>query len=149
MEWEYLSIPKLQRSNRWSLGMDKWFHPTLYNGCDYLSMLGLKLIHVSKRGLRKTHFEFAKYTSSNIVFPHFNFKNSIILTIADACRYTYTPCFTCSTFSANWNLRQYISDIYRHRSWASLVRVMACGLIGGKPLPEPMLTYCQLDPQKT
>ena len=27
-------------------------HPTLYNGCDYLSMLGLKLIHVSKRGPR-------------------------------------------------------------------------------------------------
>ena len=30
--------------------MDKWFHPTLYNGCNYLSMLGLKLNHVSKRG---------------------------------------------------------------------------------------------------
>ena len=29
-----------------------WFHPTLYDGCrdNYLSMLGLKLIHVSKRG---------------------------------------------------------------------------------------------------
>ena len=25
------------------------FHPTLYNGCNYLTMLGLKLIHVSKR----------------------------------------------------------------------------------------------------
>ena len=31
------------------LGMDKLFHPTLYNGCNYLSMLGFKLIHVSKR----------------------------------------------------------------------------------------------------
>ena len=39
---------KLQRFNRWSLGMDKWFHPTLYWACDYLSMLGLKLNHVSK-----------------------------------------------------------------------------------------------------
>ena len=29
--------------------MDKWFHTTLYNGCNYLSMLGLKLIQVSKR----------------------------------------------------------------------------------------------------
>ena len=28
---------------------DKQFHPTLYNGCNYLSMLGLKLNHVSKR----------------------------------------------------------------------------------------------------
>ena len=30
--------------------MDKQFHPILYNGCNYLSMLGLKLNHVSKRG---------------------------------------------------------------------------------------------------
>ena len=37
----YLSIPKLQWCNRWSLGMDKQFHPTLYWTCDYLSMLGL------------------------------------------------------------------------------------------------------------
>ena len=30
--------------------MGKKFHPTLHNGCNYLSMLGLKLIHISKRG---------------------------------------------------------------------------------------------------
>ena len=29
--------------------MDKWFYPTFYCACDYLSMLGLKLNHVSKR----------------------------------------------------------------------------------------------------
>ena len=50
MGWNYLSIPKLQRLHRWSLGMDKKFHPMHYNGCDYLSMLGLKLNHVIKRG---------------------------------------------------------------------------------------------------
>ena len=50
MRWNYLSIPKLQRLHRWSLGMDKQFHPIHYNGCNYLSMLGLKLNHVSKRG---------------------------------------------------------------------------------------------------
>ena len=32
-----------------SLGMDKYLHPTLYNGCTYLSMLGLMLNHVCKR----------------------------------------------------------------------------------------------------
>ena len=32
--------------------MNKWLHPTLYNGCNYLSMLGLKLNHVSKSGPR-------------------------------------------------------------------------------------------------
>ena len=29
---------------------------------------------------------------------------------------------------------------------SSLVHAMACRLFGAKPLPEPMLTYCQLDP---
>ena len=28
---------------------------------------------------------------------------------------------------------------------SSLVQIMACRLFGTKPLPEPMLTYCQLD----
>ena len=50
MGWNYLSIPKLQRCNRWSSGMDKKFSPTLCWTCDYLSMLGLKLTHVSKMG---------------------------------------------------------------------------------------------------
>ena len=50
MWWNYLYIPKLQRLHRCSLGMDKKFHLTLYNGCNYLSMLGLKLIHVSISG---------------------------------------------------------------------------------------------------
>ena len=30
--------------------MDNYFHPIVYNSCNYLSMLALKLIHVSKRG---------------------------------------------------------------------------------------------------
>ena len=34
------------------LGMDKYFHPTLYNGCKYLSIPELKLNYVSKRGPR-------------------------------------------------------------------------------------------------
>ena len=33
-----------------SLVIDMWFHPTRCNGRNYLSMLGLKLIHVSKKG---------------------------------------------------------------------------------------------------
>ena len=45
----YSSIPKHQRCNRCSLGMDKWFHHTFYNGCNYWPIMGLKLIHVSKR----------------------------------------------------------------------------------------------------
>ena len=49
MGWFYLSIPKLQRCKHWSFGIDKSFHHTLYNGCNYMSMFRLKLTHVSKR----------------------------------------------------------------------------------------------------
>ena len=45
---------KLQRFYRSSLGMDKLFHPSIYSTSHYLSGLGLKLIHVSKRGQRRT-----------------------------------------------------------------------------------------------
>ena len=36
------------------------------------------------------------------------------------------------------------------RQWTrtALVQVMTCRLFGAKSLPEPMLTYCQLNPQK-
>ena len=44
MGWNCLSIPKLQRWNRWSLGMDKQFHPALYRARNYLSILGIKFI---------------------------------------------------------------------------------------------------------
>ena len=50
MGWNYLSNPKLRRHSRWSLGMERYFNPTLYWVCDYLSILGFKLIHVSKSG---------------------------------------------------------------------------------------------------
>ena len=79
MGWNYLSIPKLQRLHRWSLGMDKLFHPTHYNGCNYLSMLGLKLIHVSKRGywchLYLTYIgaAYAHVRSRRIQFSNFTF----------------------------------------------------------------------------
>ena len=56
MGWNYLSIPnhKLQRLHRWSLGMDKEFRLTLHDICNYLSMLGLKLIHFSKSGPKRS-----------------------------------------------------------------------------------------------
>ena len=47
MGWNYSCIPKLHRFHR--LEMINRFHPTLYTGCHYLSMYGLKLIHVSER----------------------------------------------------------------------------------------------------
>ena len=32
----------------------------------------------------------------------------------------------------------------RQWTWSPLVKIMACHLFGAKPLPEPMLSYCQL-----
>ena len=41
------------------------------------------------------------------------------------------------------------SAAYMHRwTGSSLVQAMACRLFGTKPLPEPMLAYCQLDSQE-
>ena len=42
---------KLTQCYRWSSGMDKELLPTLNMGCNYLSMLWLKLIYISKNGL--------------------------------------------------------------------------------------------------
>ena len=46
-----LVMPKFQQCNRWSFEMDKKCHCIFHNGCYYLSVLGLNLIHVS-RGTR-------------------------------------------------------------------------------------------------
>ena len=47
----------------WGLGMDKKFHPTLYNWCNHLFMLGLK-IHIDKTGPRP---QLVKWTTISIL----------------------------------------------------------------------------------
>ena len=39
------------------------------------------------------------------------------------------------------------SEAYHMCQWAgsSLVKIVACGLLGDKPLPDPILNYCKLD----
>ena len=79
MEWNYLSIPKLQRCNRWSLEMDKWFQTTLHYGRNYLSMLGLKLNHVSKRGRRLSSYCWSTvFSSSSILWGHVFLRGHLI-----------------------------------------------------------------------
>ena len=49
--WDKFIYPFLNfNGHRWSLGKDELFQSTPYNWCNHLSMLGLKLIHVSERG---------------------------------------------------------------------------------------------------
>ena len=57
MQWNSLSIPKLQRLFCWSLSMNKQFHHTIYNESDNLSMLGLEAIHLKKQELLKELLE--------------------------------------------------------------------------------------------
>ena len=47
--------------------MDKLFHPIHYNVCNYLSMLGLKLNHVSKRGHRFV-FDVCRYSFAVVTY---------------------------------------------------------------------------------
>ena len=51
--WNEVIFPTLKRFYRYGLGIDKLFHSTHYNGCNYLSVLRLNLIHVSKGGYSK------------------------------------------------------------------------------------------------
>ena len=50
--------------HRWSLGMNRLFCPIIHDECNYVSMLGLKLIHVSIRGQAYFNFlmAYAVYT---------------------------------------------------------------------------------------
>ena len=41
---------QFRKLHRWNSGIDRLFHPTLNNGCNYISMLGLKLIRFNKMG---------------------------------------------------------------------------------------------------
>ena len=52
----YLSILKPQRPHRWRLGMDTYFHLTLYWTGDYFSMLGVKLNHDNRPGILTIKF---------------------------------------------------------------------------------------------
>ena len=58
------------------LGMNKKYHPTLYNGCNYFYMLGLKLIHARKLDTRAAYIRIqittAIYTiRTACIFAHF------------------------------------------------------------------------------
>ena len=45
-----LSIQKFQLRSHWCLGMDMYFHTTVYDRCNYLYMLELKLNRFSQMG---------------------------------------------------------------------------------------------------
>ena len=59
-----------QQLHHWSLGMDKWFQPALYNRSNYLFMLGLKLNHGSKMGPRRLFKNFVNLPMGILMHEH-------------------------------------------------------------------------------
>ena len=54
--WDEITYPFPNFNGyRWILGIAKWFHLTLYYGCNYLFVLILKLIHIVKDALHANH----------------------------------------------------------------------------------------------
>ena len=66
--------------------MDKLFHPTLYNWCDYLSLLGLKLMHVSKMGSWTKMVNIMLKTYSNA----FSWKVNSVFCMTKICSYWHS-----------------------------------------------------------
>ena len=74
--WDEITYPFLFRNG-------KVIHPTVYNGCNYLSMMGLKLNHVSKRGpswiSRACSISVIKSDTQRVNTTHFLLKQRITI----------------------------------------------------------------------
>ena len=86
----------LKWCSRWSLGMDKLFHPTLFWACNYLSMLGLKLNHVSKRG-------------------HSSDKTNEIQSFLTTCHYTVENYQRSTKLMITYNLPNWLSQCFTYK----------------------------------
>ena len=53
-----------------------------------------------------------------------------------------------TTYLTSFNSLRPGDSYVRHWTGSSLLQVMACRLFGAQPLPEVMLSYCQLDPKE-
>ena len=78
--------------------MDKTFHPTLFNGFNYLSMLGLKLNQVRKRGPRTF------YAKATLHLTHLSFlKQQQSHPMRDTCSERIFPELQSPMDSINWS----------------------------------------------
>ena len=74
----------------WSLRMDKRFHPALYQACDYLSLLGLKLNHVNEMD-RRFSLSIYTYISDQSVAPYHTILNDRINLRKSRCTFGVNP----------------------------------------------------------
>ena len=57
-------------------GTETQFYPTLYNGCDFLSIVWLNLIHISKKGQGRGKYELCftlMVNMSMFIFTSYNY----------------------------------------------------------------------------
>ena len=83
------------------------------------------------------------YTKVNFVEQHWNLLTKLQMSHTAS----HSTFIAASHADAGPDQRISPSAAYM-RLWTGpqLVQVMACRLFGAKPIPEPMLTFCQLDP---
>ena len=151
MGWDYLSIPRLQQCSRWSMGMDKYFHPTLYWTCDYLSMQRFKFIHVCKRSPSQVY-------SHHLSSLHWYWGNDIEILSTWLALCEINPRdnpHKCSVMqnvdiflvaSLNKLLKNLFSCWWFEMSWCSLHWIsLKCTLISEIPLQSLQLYLIKLD----
>ena len=94
-------MPKLQRLHRWSLGMAKLLHPTLYNRCDYLSTLGLKVIvELAQMDRRNpdycTSLNHWSYDGCDAIYAHCDSKGTLINQCVFTCILRHNRWWPCN-----------------------------------------------------
>ena len=104
-------FPNCKRCNRWSLGMDKQFHPRLYCAYDYLSMLRFKFIHITKwaQALSQTH-------DSSIPLSHVNMYHPV--RCGSIFKYVISKIqdSRIQTICSEWYLEQFLWHCYHQLS---------------------------------
>ena len=119
--------------HRWSLGMDKEFHPTLDNGCNHFSMLALKLTHVSKRGPRQSMVWDNTITFHPIT--HIRHRSRLSLYKSDLCLLKLLLCLASDRLDSQSEamLKNSYSQIW---IWTSHTSHYKNRVIGQFPLPH-------------
>ena len=73
------------------------------------------------------------------IWSHYHWNRNVIFDKIFITVYTQIRHFVNSDSPSATYMRQWTGS--------ALVQIMTCRLVGAKPLPEPMLVYCQLNPQ--
>ena len=103
--------------------MDKYLHPSLYDGCYYLSILGFKLIHDSERGPR----------SFTYLMVHCIALWSLLITTAVISLDTLVTADNKAVFAhttLGWPLKAEVVGVFVLTTWLAQLVVVFVHLVG-------------------